>query len=254
MVRMLVSVPNKSLSRLKGCGCVWYTGNHMKNTWVILGIVVVVLFGGAVWLSGASAEKSNEGVEVRAHIKGNPDATVTLVEYSDFQCPACASFQPALDELMATYGDRLQLEFKHFPLLRIHPYAMQAAMAAEAAGQQGKFFEYHDLLFANQQEWSAAAVPAALFNKYAAEIGLDLDLFKTHLKSSVLRERVEADFAAGEAQGVTGTPNFFLNGQKMQFRSFEEFVAQITLAVDPTLLDNASTTPSGEGAGVRFGL
>jgi protein-disulfide isomerase len=162
----------------------------MKNPWVVVGIIMVVLFGGAIWYSSIATEKSNEGVVDMSQIKGNKDAAVTLVEYSDFQCPACASFQPVLKELLATYGENLKFEYKHYPL-PIHPYAQQAAIAAEAAGQQGKFFEYHDALFENQAEWSKSATPVAFFNKYAEELGLDVEKFKQHQKASLLRERLK---------------------------------------------------------------
>jgi len=208
---------------------------------------------GAIALSGQSSEQSNEGVEIKQNIKGNPEATVTLVEYSDFQCPACAAFQPALDGIMQEYGDSFNLEYKHFPLSTIHPHALSAAIAAEAAGQQGKFFEFHDLLFANQQEWSSVAVPATFYVQYAEQIGLDIDQFKKQQNSSLLRDKVRADFSDGQELGLTGTPTFFLNGQRMQFDTYESFVGQIIYAVDP---DSASSTPEAAAAnsGVRFGL
>lgn len=226
----------------------------MKNPWVVIGIVIIVLFGGAIWHSRVASEKSNEGVEVMAHIKGNPDATVTLTEYSDFECPACAAFQPALTEILDTYGDRLQFEYKHFPLHlanpAMHPHSVDAALAAEAAGQQGEFFAYHDVLFARQEEWAAAAVPITYFIQYASDLGLDLDQFKSHLKSSVLRERVQSDFRAGKELNITGTPSFFLNGQKMQFETFEAFIGQVAAAVDPDSASSTSAVPNG----VKFGI
>lgn len=134
----------------------------MKNPWIILTIITIVLFGSAIVYSKNANEKNNQGVTVVDHIKGNGEATVTLVEYSDFQCPACASFQPVLAEIMAQYGDLLRFEYKHFPL-PIHNFAQQAAVAAEAASQQGKFFEFHDALFTNQEEWTSSATPQVFF-------------------------------------------------------------------------------------------
>lgn len=127
--------------------------SNMKNPWVIVGIITVVLFGGAIFLSSHSTDKNNEGVEILEHVGANPEATVVLTEYSDFQCPACAAFQPVLDETLDLYGDSIRFEYKHFPL-PIHKFATNAAIAAEAASQQGKFFEYGALLFENQTEWS----------------------------------------------------------------------------------------------------
>lgn len=227
----------------------------MKNPWVIVGIIAVVLFGGAIWLSNSSAEQSNEGVAVTDHVKGNPDAVVTLVEYSDLQCPACAAFQPVLNGMLEQYADQLRFEYKQFPLpARIHPFAMQAAMAAEAAGQQDKFFEYHDLLFANQDTWAKAAVPTSYFIQYASDLGLDLDLFKLHMRSSVLRDRINADIAEGQELGITGTPTFFLNGEKMEVESYLDFAQQIAYAINPELMASSTSAVGTSTTDVRFGL
>lgn len=231
----------------------------MKNPWVIVGLITVILFGGAIWYSSTATEKNNEGVEVVDHIKGNPDAAVVLVEYSDFQCPACASFQPVLEEVMKSYGDKIRFEYKHFPL-PIHPYAQQAALAAEAAGQQGKFYEYHDLLFKNQQAWSQSVAPGALFVQYAEELGLDMEQFRRQQKSSILRDRVRADLNETRELGLTGTPTFFLNGERMQMDTFEEFISQIAFAVDPAAAAasaSSSASSSAPAAGtpeVKFGF
>jgi protein-disulfide isomerase len=227
----------------------------MKNPWVVVGVIMVVLFGGAIWYSSIATEKSNEGVVEMQQVKGSNDAAVTLVEYSDFQCPACASFQPVLKEILATYGEQLRFEYKHYPL-PIHPYAQQAAIAAEAAGQQGKFFEYHDALFENQNEWSKSATPVAFFTKYAQDLGLDVEKFKQQQKSSLLRDAVRADLNEARELGLTATPTFFLNGEKMEITSFEDFIAQIAFAIDPAAAQSASTSSStpGTDAGVTFGI
>ncbi|MCD5381286.1 MAG: DsbA family protein [Candidatus Pacebacteria bacterium] len=230
----------------------------MKNPWMITGVVTVLLFVAAIWYSGVSAERNNEGVQVLQHIKGGADATVTLVEYSDLECPACATFQPILAEIFAQHGDNLKFEYKHFPL-PIHHFAQPAAMAAEAAGQQGKFFEFHDLLFANQQEWSRAGSPETFFIQYANELELDVNLFRKHMNSSVLRDKIRAEFDEGRKLNITGTPTFFLNGQRMNFDTYESFVGQIDAVVNPSLeaadgdsMAEPHTSPAGSG--VRFGF
>jgi len=199
----------------------------MKNPWVIIGIITVLLFGGAIWFSGVSTEKNNEGVELLQHIKGNSEATVTLVEYSDFQCPACGAFQPILEGVINDYGESISFEYKHFPLSSIHQYALPAAMAAEAAGQQGMFFEFHDLLFDNQQTWSSSNAPNAIFIQYAEQLELDIPTFKRQMSSSALRDKVRAEFDEGRGLNITGTPTFFLNGEKMEFETYQSFVEQI---------------------------
>lgn len=231
----------------------------MKNPWVIVGLITVILFGGAIWYSSSATEKNNEGVEVVDHIKGNSEATVTLVEFSDFQCPACASFQPVMEEIMKSYGDKIRFEYKHFPL-PIHPYAQQAALAAEAAGQQGKFYEYHDLLFKNQQTWATSVAPGSLFLGYAEELGLDMEQFRRHQKSSILRDKVRADMNEARELGLTGTPTFFLNGERMEINTFEDFITQVAFAADPSAAaaaiasSSASSTTPAASPEVKFGF
>lgn len=234
----------------------WYTNARMKNPWIIIGIIALVLFGGAFWYASISAEQNNEGVEIISHTKGNPEAVITLTEYSDLQCPACAAFLPAVNQAIELYGDSIKFEYKHFPL-PIHPHAIDAAMAAEAAGQQGKFFEYHDVLFANQQNWSTAGAPRALFLGYAEELGLDMDLFRRHLNASVLRDEVNSQFAEGRALGITGTPTFFLNGERMQIETYQDFIEQIGVAVDPSSADADTDGEAGSStvdSEIKFGL
>lgn len=207
-----------------------YTIIHMKNPWIIIGAIVVLLIGGSIWYSGSVSEKNNEGITFSAHVKGNENATVTLVEYSDFQCPACAAFQPTLDEVLTEYGDSLKFEYKHFPL-PIHPKAQPAARAAEAAGQQGAFFEFHDLLFANQANWVNTPNPLALFIGYAEELKLDVSLFKRHYNASLVSDKVRENTNEARTLGITGTPTFFLNGEKMQIQTYQDFKDQIASAL-----------------------
>ena len=220
----------------------------MKNPWILIGVIAIVLFGGAFWYSSTINERNNEGVEIVDHIKGNPEAQVVLVEYSDLQCPACAAFAPVVEQVVESYGDQVRFEYKHYPL-PIHSYAVQAAVAAEAAGQQGKFFPYHDLLFENQTEWSNSPTPVANFRMYAEELGLDMDQFGKHLNSTILRDGVQAQVSEGRSLGVTGTPTFYLNGEQMVIQTYEDFINQVAAAVNPDQAD----TPAG-GETVEFGI
>lgn len=232
----------------------WYTREHMKNPWVVLGIITVVLFGGAIWFAGTAAEKNNEGIELLEHVKGNPEASIVLTEFSDLQCPACAAFQPVLEEVLNEYGDSIRFEYKHFPL-PIHQHAMEASLAAEAAGQQGKFFEFHDVLFESQQAWSTNANPDIIFLQYADTLGLDVQTFKRHMNASALRDRVRDDFNEGRRLEVSGTPTFFLNGQRMEFQTYQDFIQQIAFAVDPSAAaSSTSAQETGAASGVRFGF
>lgn len=202
-----------------------------KHFWKIAALVALILIGASVVYSQQAAKKANEGVAVEAHIKGNPDAAVTLVEYSDFQCPACAQFYPFLKELMEEYGDSIRFEYRHFPLVNIHPQAVPAARAAEAAGQQGKFWQMHDKIFENQAVWSRSSNPSAYFNQYAEELGLDMALFKLHLNSSVIQDAIESSFNDARSRGFTGTPSFLLNGEEMSYTTFAEFTEQVEAAI-----------------------
>jgi protein-disulfide isomerase len=204
----------------------------MKNPWIIVLVIAVVLIGGSVWYSGNVSEKNNEGVTFSPNVKGNAESAVTLVEYSDLQCPACAAFQPILNEVLTQYGDQIKFEYKHLPL-PMHPFAEHAARAAEAAGQQGAFFAFHDKLFAEQAVWTRSGNPSASFLKFAEELGLDQEKFKRHMNASLVRDKVRAEAKEAREKGVTGTPTLFLNGTRMSFETYEDFKNQIVLAINP---------------------
>ncbi|MGO8970563.1 MAG: DsbA family protein [Myxococcaceae bacterium] len=142
-------------------------------------------------------------------INGSPDALVTLVEFSDYQCPFCSRAHATIQQLQKDYGSRLRVVMKEFPL-SMHPFARGAAMAALAAGAQGKYWEMHDKLFANQR----ALDPASL-EGYARELGLDMARFKADLSSPRLAAVIERDTELGGGVGVTGTPAIFMNGRRM---------------------------------------
>ena len=146
-------------------------------------------------------------VNERDHVLGPQIASVTLVEYGDYECPFCRAAHVAMKELLRMAGDDVQYVFRHFPLSQIHPYALQAAEAAEAAGVQGKFWEMHDLLFSNQDRLG----PADLLG-YAQALGLDLERFALEIDQHVHQPRIRQDFMSGIRSGVNGTPTFFVNG------------------------------------------
>jgi protein-disulfide isomerase len=205
----------------------------MKNPWVVIGIILVILIAGSVWYSSSAGNKYNEGVDASiTHIKGSSEAVITLVEYSDFQCPACATAQPVVKDILNEFGDNIKFEYKHFPL-PMHPLAEPAARAAEAAGQQGKFFEFHDMLFEKQKNWSNSANPSAIFVQYAEELGLDAQKFRQHMNAPLLSDKIDENKKEGLELGITGTPTFFLNGEKMELTSFADFYEQIARAVNP---------------------
>ena len=141
------------------------------------------------------------------HVQGRADAAVTLVEYGDFECPYCGMAHPIVSAVQRRMGDALRFVFRHFPLSQVHPHAEHAAEVAEAAGERGRFWPMHDMLYENQQ---ALADPQLL--AYAAELGLDPAWVEPALRSHAFGPRVRADFLSGVRSGVNGTPTFFING------------------------------------------
>jgi protein-disulfide isomerase len=154
---------------------------------------------------------------------GDKKARVTLIEFSDFQCPYCRQVSPTLKRLRATYGDRLRVVWKDFPLTQIHPQAFKAGEAGHCAAEQGKFWEFHDQLFGNQQ----ALMPDDL-KKYAANVGLDADKFNSCLDTSKHAEVVRNGVAQGTRLGINSTPTTFVNGRRVSgAQPYEVFAAVI---------------------------
>ena len=153
--------------------------------------------------------------DTSAHVRGNPEAPVTLEEFADFQCPPCGQFAPFAEELLREYDSRLRVVFRNFPL-PAHAHAREAALAAEAAGFQGKFWEMHDMLYREQPAWSAAPNARELFESYAGTLGLNLDQFKKDVDSDKTRERVDSDHALGDSLGVKVTPTLFINNRPVE--------------------------------------
>jgi protein-disulfide isomerase len=148
------------------------------------------------------------------YIRGGANAAVTLEEFSDFQCPACGGLEPGLRRVVKDYGDRVRLIFRNFPL-SMHRYAFLAARAAQAAGQQGKFWEMHDMIYDNQKEWSEAMEPRVQFDSYATRLGLDVEKFKADMERQDLADLIKADYARGLSLNVKGTPTIYLNGREL---------------------------------------
>lgn len=162
-------------------------------------------------------------------IKWSPDKKNILVEYSDFQCPACKNFHDFLQEFESSSSanflitKKITLVFRHFPLYQIHPTSMDAAYAAEASALQGKFWEMDDQLFGKQDSWSTSANPRQEFINMASEIKLDIEKFKSDMDSKVVKDKVQADLASGNKAEINSTPTFFFNGNKIELTTLDEF-------------------------------
>lgn len=168
------------------------------------------------------------GVLVQKASAQSSAAKVILTEYSDYQCPACAYFHPIVKRLKTTFGEKLNVEYKFFPL-NSHQYGALSARAAQAAGNQGKFLEMHNLLFENQDRWSSSGNPQAIFVSYAKKLGLNVEQFKEDLNAAETQRTVMEEKEEGVEMGVDSTPTFFINGQKIEenpatYSAFKELI------------------------------
>jgi protein-disulfide isomerase len=181
--------------------------------------------------SGLSAAPSPDtaGTSI-GRIRGPENAPLTLTEYGDYQCPSCKAYHPIVSEVLRRFPTQVRLEFRHYPLVQIHPNAMAASVAAEAAGEQGRYWEMHDLLFDNQSVWSRTLNPESEFLSMANRIGLDANRFMQSVRSPELQQRVLRDVVLGRDRNVEAVPTFFLNGERIASPpTVAEFVRTIEL-------------------------
>lgn len=169
-------------------------------------------------------------VSASDHVTGPADAPVTLIEYSDFQCPACEAYYPLVTQVLASSTVPIRFVYRHFPLSQ-HPNAIPASLASEAAAKQGKFWQMYDQLFINHADWTELPDPTQVFAGYAAKIGLDTARFATDVKDPALMSKINADQDDGTTIGLQGTPTFFVNGKAIANpQSYEAFTAIIDAA------------------------
>ena len=198
----------------------------------IIGIIlatVALLVGAVMIMSKTESPESSKAVSTPVNdakkklldivsddwIKGNKEATVTLVEYLDFECEACGAYYPLMKQLSEEFKADVRFVNRYFPLPG-HKNGMNAALAVESASKQGKYWEMHNLLFENQKTWGEKTADPSLFEGYAQQLGLNLEQFKKDVSSKEVKARVERDKSSGQQLGVNGTPSFFLDGEKLQ--------------------------------------
>lgn len=187
-----------------------------KIALVVVGSLLTVgLLFGAWFLTSTPqvAEKQDIPLKTDDHVAANKKSKVILVEYSDFQCPACGQYHPMVKEILKKYDKKILFVLRHFPLDQ-HKNAVSAARAAEAANKQGKFFEMGDLLFVNQATWGESKDPQKYFTEYAKKLKLNMDQFKKD-NTNAQDAKIQADRNSGVSLGVNSTPTFFLNGAKL---------------------------------------
>lgn len=237
---------------------------------IIIGLVLIIALGGGFLLYRSStAPRTNTNRNTAANkaaaertpivtnqmgaqppnMLGGPTATVTIEEFADFQCGMCAQKHPMTKEIISAYGTRIKFVFRNYPLA-MHDKAYAAAVAAEAAGIQNKFWDMQSQLFTNQQSWASSSDFPKLLTDYAQKIGLDVEKFKNDMAGLQAKQRVDADMARGRALGVGSTPSFFINGKAIPFEQTDVTTlrqiidAELLKAQNPTQTAPAQTAPA----------
>lgn len=208
----------------------------MDKRFGLILLAVVAIIGGVFFFTrdSNSTTSSTTGV-VSSHISGAGTTGVTLIEFGDFECSACANYYPIVEQIREDYGDKIKFQFINFPLVAIHKNAMAAHRAAEAASLQGKFFEMYDLLYENQRSWASLSSPVSLFEGYAKSLSLDLTKYKADFSSEVVNDTINADVALGKSTyKANSTPTFVLDGKVLnssEVGSYELFSKKIDEAI-----------------------
>ena len=208
----------------------------MNKIWI--GVISVIAVFAFIFLAYKFTNTPNDKtfpeltkINTSDHLKWSPDKKNLLIEYSDFQCPACKSFADFMQTEIEASGSanasimkKVTFVYRHFPLAQ-HAQAEPAAFAAEAAGKQGKFYEYADLLFSHQEDWVENKEAVKKFEDYAKDLGLDFDKFKKDRDSKEVKDKVQSDLQSGQNAAVNSTPTFYLNGKKLgPINSFADFL------------------------------
>ncbi len=212
------------------------TSNNSKRFWSWLAFALII--GLIIWgLIAAQQKADREGravllpTEIVAtdHIRGGVVGTtttpITLVEYGDFQCPACRTYHPIVEQVIASTSlETLRFVFRHFPLTTIHANAIPAARASEAASSQGKFWEMYNLLYDKQPDWETSSDAKTIFIRYAKDLGLNEKKFLEDYDSKAVMDTINNDYKGGIKAGINSTPTFFVNGAKINNpQSYDEF-------------------------------
>ena len=233
MVRVHVLPPKLYLQIFKKR----YFSTMSKNSTSFLVVIATIVLLFILVKFGATKPKDNTDTKDNGlsynltfnpqdNFAGNPNATVTLIEYSDFQCPACAYYHTVLNQLKMDYPDNVVFIYRNFPLPQ-HKNAKPAAYAVEAAARQGKFWEMHNLIFENQTNWSDKNVADSLFENYAKQLNIDIERYRNDIKDPQISRKVDGQLVSGEKLNITGTPTFFLNGKQIQANNIDEFKEKI---------------------------
>lgn len=213
------------------------TPQNKFTLWVgalaVLGLTILIIIFSS--LGGSSIPVPDDIARITGtdHVRGNPETQVVLIEYSDYQCPACAAFEQYVVKIIAEFGDHIVFAYRHFPL-NIHANSKPAVRAVEAANIQGKFWEMHEMLFVNQKEWENEGDAKVIFTQYAAEIGINVEQFMSDYDSQELKDFADQTFETALELKLNHTPTFILNGEIIDDNpsSFDEFRALIRTTIE----------------------
>ena len=192
--------------------------NNYRPFLIIALVLLVAAAGSALLLKSNQSGPSSQVADTLPSANKNTsvDTVVTLEEFGDYQCPPCGQLHPTLKKLKQEYGPNLNLIFRNLPLIKIHPNALVAAQAAEAARIQNRFWEMHDLLYENQNLWKDDINPRSIFVQFATDLGLNSWQFKRDMDDKQVQMRIEADVDAAAEQGIDGTPTILINGRQLR--------------------------------------
>ena len=194
----------------------------MNNETKILGGIIfftVLLFVGGIFFIDSKEKTKVDVLENMqtidgGNVLGNPNASIIVVEFADFQCPACAVYSEIMRQVVEQNSERIKYIYKHFPLVSIHSNALNSAYAAEAAAKQDAFFDMHDILYERQSEWEVISNPLEKFKEYALELGLDIEQFKNDYNSDDVKQVVKDDLSYALDLGLDSTPTILINGKQ----------------------------------------
>jgi protein-disulfide isomerase len=206
-----------------------------KDKWLVIGIIVTVILviGGVFLMTRGSSnsasitgtpinssilvpKSANEtgGIENGNYLPATASAKLTLVEFGDYECPACGEYNPIIKQLLTDLSGKINFVFRNFPLTQ-HANALVSSQAAEAAALQGKFWQMHDKLYESVNDWSTSSDAKSMFVSYAQDLGLDVNKFKVDIDSQVIKDKVKNDTNDGNLINLSETPTFYLNGVKI---------------------------------------
>lgn len=207
-----------------------------RTRWILFMVICVVTLGGLILFTkkdSVNVDKEDPAKAVSQtetaigdHVYGDASSKVILIEYGDFQCPGCGGAYPQLKTIKEQYKDKSAFIFRNFPLTTIHPNALAAATAAEAAGLQGKFWEMHNILYENQDNWSSidASKRTDVFAGYAKDIGINVDSFKKDLSDPRVSAKISRDRAFGNKLSISGTPTLYVGDQKLNDEATSDLI------------------------------